>query len=166
MVAVATELGDPEGIALALYCQADLPWSEGNFAEAARLYHEAAETATRVDSRSLAATIRRSEAEVLAEGDDSRLAASLDGVIDEFRAIDDPHGLTVTLAVLAGAELCSGATGSAATDRERVRAIAIAALGVDRYSALHAEGRGIPEVDAEVLALSLAARWEGPASSA
>ena len=115
MVAVATELGDPEGVALALYCQADLPWSQGNFAEAARLYHEAADTAIRANSRSLAATIRRSEAEVVAEGDDSQLAASLDGVIDEFRAVDDPQGLAVTLAVLAGAELGSGAAGSAAS---------------------------------------------------
>jgi hypothetical protein len=184
----------------------------------------------RVGSRSLAATIRRSEAEVLAEGDDSQLAASLDGVIDEFRAVDDPQGLAVTLAVLAGAELGSGAAGSAAshsaeglviarkhgyneirwrhltllawaaailgeteqatrllgaveatversggkiglgqgnaTDRERVRAMAKATLGSDRYSALYAEGRGIPEGDAETLALSLAVRWEGPASSA
>jgi predicted ATPase/class 3 adenylate cyclase len=110
MLAVARQLGDDNGIALALYSQADVPWEQGDFAEAARLYREAAAAARRAGSDSLAATIMRSEAEASAEGDSARLAGSLDGVIGEFRRAGDPFGLAVTLAVLAGAELGCGET--------------------------------------------------------
>jgi predicted ATPase/class 3 adenylate cyclase len=111
MLALARRLGDDNGLALALYCQADIPWAKGEFAEAARLFREAAAAASRAGSGSLAATIGRSEAEVLAEGDSARLARSLDDVIGEFRAAGDPQGVAVTLVVLAAAELDCGEVG-------------------------------------------------------
>jgi predicted ATPase/class 3 adenylate cyclase len=111
MLALARQLGDDNGLALALYCQADIPWAEGDFAQAARLFREAAAAASRAGSGSLAATIRRSEAEVLAEGDSARLARSLDGVIGEFRAAGDPQGVAATLVILAAAELDCGEVG-------------------------------------------------------
>jgi predicted ATPase/class 3 adenylate cyclase len=112
MLALARQLGDDNGLALALYCQADIPWARGDLAEAARLYGEAAEAASRAGSGSLAATIRRSEAEVVAGGDSGRLARSLDGVIGEFRAAGDPQGVAATLVILAAAELDCGEVGS------------------------------------------------------
>jgi predicted ATPase/class 3 adenylate cyclase len=115
MLALARQLGDDNGLALALYCQADIPWARGDLAEAARLYGEAAEAASRAGSGSLAATIRRSEAEVVAGGDSGRLARSLDGVIGEFRAAGDPQGVAVTLVILAAAELDCGEVGSGVT---------------------------------------------------
>ena len=54
MLALARQLGDDNGLALALYCQADIPWARGDLAEAARLYGEAAEAASRAGSGSLA----------------------------------------------------------------------------------------------------------------
>jgi len=110
MLAIARNLADDNGLALALYCQADYPWAEGNFSKAARLLHEAAAAASRAGSACLAATIRLSEAEIRAEGDSARLAGSLDDVIDQFRAVGDPHGVAMTLAVLAAAELDCGET--------------------------------------------------------
>ncbi len=108
MLALARQLGDDNGIALALYSQADIPWADGDYAEAARLYRAGAAAARRAGSDSLAATIMRAEAEVSAEGDTARLAGSLTAVISEFRRTGDPFGLAQTLAVLAGAELDSG----------------------------------------------------------
>ena len=115
MLALARQLGDDNAVALALYSQADVPWERGDFAEAARLYGEAAEAARRAGSDILAATIMRSAAEVSAEGDSARLAGSLDGVLGEFRRAGDPFGLAVTLAVLAGAELGCGETSRGVT---------------------------------------------------
>jgi predicted ATPase len=110
MISVAWANGDDEAKALALYCKADLPWAAGEFTEAARVLNEAADLALNVSNESLAATIRRSEAEALSEGDDSRLASLLDPVLDQFRRAGDPMGTSVTLAVLAVAELGLGRT--------------------------------------------------------
>ena len=46
MLALARRLGDDNGLALALYCQADIPWAERDFARAARLFQEAAAAAS------------------------------------------------------------------------------------------------------------------------
>jgi predicted ATPase len=108
MLALAEQLDEDNARALALYCQADFPMAAGDFGAAEEIFASAAAAATRAGSASLAATIRRSEAEAHAGNDDDVLANSLDLVLDEFRRTDDPYGLAVTLAVLAGAELGCG----------------------------------------------------------
>jgi hypothetical protein len=107
MLAMARHPSDDNGLALALYCQADTPWYSGELAGAARIQGAAATAATRAGSRSLAATIRRSEAEARAGDDSARLARSLGEVTSEFRSMGDPFGLAQTLTVVAGAELDS-----------------------------------------------------------
>lgn len=114
MLALARTLGDDNALALALYCQADLPWSDGDYPAAARLFRQAAATARHAGSHTLAAVITRSAAEAGAAGDSARLAAALDPVTAEFRQAGDPFGLAQTLAVQAGAELGCGAAPAAA----------------------------------------------------
>jgi predicted ATPase/class 3 adenylate cyclase len=114
MLALARQLGDDTGLAVALYCEADTPAYDADFAASARLLAEAAAAADRAGHRALAATIRRSEAEARSAGDPPRLITELQPVIEEFRASTDPFGLAQTLAVLARAELESGDAGPAA----------------------------------------------------
>jgi predicted ATPase/class 3 adenylate cyclase len=121
MMELASQLGDDNALALALYCLADYPWADGDYAAAARLYGQAGEAARRAGSNSLAAAIARSEAEVRAVGDSERLARSLGRVIAEYRRMGDPFGLAQTLAVVAGSELDSG---------QPWRAVAAAAEGL------------------------------------
>src|SRR5262249_32880471 len=90
MLSLARRLGDDHGLALALYCQADCPWAQGDYAAAARLLRQAAATARHAGSDSLAAVIMRSEAEVSAADDSSRLATALAEVAGEFRRAGDP----------------------------------------------------------------------------
>ena len=219
MLALARQLGDENGIALALYCQADFPLADGDYPAAARLYRQAAAAARRAGSDSLAAVILRSEAEASASGDSARLAASLEPVAADFRQAGDPFGLAQTLVVQAGSELeCGAARAGAAhaaeglriarrygyaevgwrhltllawaatalghhqqaarllgaveaaldraggkvgtgpgnaADRDRVRGLAEGAIGPDRFPSLYAEGRSLPEDDADALAMSL-----------
>jgi predicted ATPase len=218
MLAEARTLGDDNGLALALYCQADFPWAAGNYPAAARLFRQAAAAARRAGSGTLAAVISRSEAEARAAGDSAVLADSLGGVIGEFRRTSDPFGLAQTLAVLAGTELDCGRTAQAVAhaadglriarehgyaevgwrhltllawsatalgdaeagvrllgaveaaldraggkigagqggpaDRDKIRALAAAALGEERFTAAYAAGRALPEDEAAALALA------------
>ncbi len=108
LLAEARLLGDDNGLALALYCQADFPWAEGDYPAAAALFREAAAAARRAGSDSLAAVISRSEAEVSAAGDSAALADSLGEVVAGFRRAGDPYGLAQTLVVLGATELDCG----------------------------------------------------------
>jgi predicted ATPase/class 3 adenylate cyclase len=122
MLAVARQLGDENGIALALYCQADFPLAAGDYPAAARLYRQAVAAARRAGSETLAAVILRSEAEASASGDSARLAAALQPVAADFRRAGDPFGLAQTLVVQAAAALeCGAARAGAAHAAEGLR---------------------------------------------